>query len=1128
MPNPALEPTYLVKINPTGKSQVKQPAGKGDALQLHDVPVDRVVISDPASSAGAEPSGEMPVTQAPAAAAGKTADDQLLLSKNITIAGRYKLVSKLGEGGMGFVFLADDNISGGQVAVKISNNSSRKVAGHQFQLEYNGLRSVEGLSQVSQMIDFGQHNGLKFIVTKFIKAQSLGDLMRASPTGHLSVPEVMEIVGSACYGLEGMAERGLSHRDIKPDNLMVPRAGGRPQTTLIDLGIATPFETSVHPEGDIYGTPRYISPEGAINLKLDARADLYSLGATAYKAMTGSYPFDIQGRFPLHADLTPAQLEVFPWQVQDIMQRTLAVSRQERFGSAGELMAATEAYIQAEEGNFQSFSKALADGVKSAQKSGAPTAGTLIYIAARDLTTGLEDRINLQFSRDHVFRSDRQGMEGLFVYSRRDEQAVLAKNEVKLAALAEEFGATVVVRKVAAAGTEPAGRLFDAASELVTAGKRPTGYAHSVYRLDATGERTQLDEPARENTKPTENERTEEPTLAGGKPSVKKTPASQARQQSTVVQSALERARDQALARINRLPASSAEKAQMRKVAAASWDAELERVETNLKAKKTFEAELKQDYDRARALQKEIDLGQMERSVLRQKNAELAALKNQIRAKVNGFVRQQGPMMAVIIALDIAMNYNEIKKAGVAGTVKREAVAAGGVFAFVVGQKALEATLGAAVEMNPARLGGALAAGMAIVSSVAEHQEHLASSDAATKAYAQLAIGVQGLTAYISASAGLAAAKAAAPAGPWAAAAAGVGAGTLTYVFMSTAGKALGTDKWIARKWTRGDIINAFHDLGARRDGAGVLAVKDQNTEIPYFNEVARRVEVNGQTVNLTRAQEFLGVLMAARNYDKLSFEQRQAIADQPGNRPLAKLLGGLGSLDRLEIGSYDQLDEEMLAAVSDAIARYRVKHHVPDDTSGSRSRFEVVCSNYRRVPVTNPLTGEVVGSRTYVDIKVFGERQHFAMLATGNGWVSDGENTVNSYAISGPIKTEGDGPKIEAAEAIRATASRSAPGTYDISLQELAALDLSLPAEKLAQLPVVRRDLTRQLALLGYKADDLVKAYTKYAMHGLDLTQVNPGVSLDVSGRQASADPFQVYIQSSVLKQLQSRLLTR
>ncbi|MBN3033430.1 MAG: hypothetical protein JW873_04980 [Candidatus Saganbacteria bacterium] len=592
---------------------------------------------------------------------------------------------------------------------------------------------------------------------------------------------------------------------------------------------------------------------------------------------------------------------------------------------------------------------------------------------------------------------------------------------------------------------------------------------------------------------------------------------------------AFEQARAAALARIDKLPVSAAEKAEARRVAAAAWEKEWAEFEHKAAAKQAFEKDLQADYYRARALQREIKSGGLDKFVLKQKKAELAELKNRIGMKVNGFLRQHGPMMAVIIALDIAIHWDEIRKEGAGKAVKVAAGAVEGYFVFFTGLKVLENTAGAATKISPVKLGGALAAGLAALSSTVEHREHLSSSDAATKAYAALAVAVQALTAYIAASAGLAAAKVARPFGFGGQAVAGVGVGFLTFIFMETAGKTLGTDRWIGRKWTRGDIINAFHDLGARRDGSGVLAVRDQDTEIPYFSEVAKRIEVNGRTVSLTRAQAFLGILQAARNYDQLSFEERRALADQPGNRALTRLLGALGSLDRLEVGNYAELDEELLEAVADAIGRYRAKHHLPEDTSGSRTRFEVVCSNRRRVNIVNPLTGEVVGSRTFADIKVFGERQHFAMLATGNGWVSD-EGTVGSYAISGPIKTEGDEQQIRAAEAILATASKAHPGTYDISLAELAALDLTIPADKLAALPVVRRDLAKQLSLLGYKADgDIVKAYLKYVLQSLDLTQPGPqGVTLNLSARQAAADPFQVNLETSVLRRLTGELLAQ
>jgi serine/threonine protein kinase/lipopolysaccharide biosynthesis regulator YciM len=211
----------------------------------------------------------------------------------------YRIIEKLGEGGMGVVYLAEDTHLGRRVAVKFLTSTDR----HYRARFIREARAVSGLNHpnIATVHDYGETDeGQPFIVMEFVNGQSLSDLLEAGITVHRSI----EIVASIAEALSEAHQQGIVHRDIKPSNIVVNERG---QVKVLDFGLVKNlFERSssggvdldaqtlytTHTRSDvIVGTPLYLSPEQATGKDVDGRSDLFALGALLYECLTGQSAF---------------------------------------------------------------------------------------------------------------------------------------------------------------------------------------------------------------------------------------------------------------------------------------------------------------------------------------------------------------------------------------------------------------------------------------------------------------------------------------------------------------------------------------------------------------------------------------------------------------------------------------------------------------------------------------------------------------------------------------------------------------------------------------------------------------------------------------------------------------------
>ena len=203
--------------------------------------------------------------------------------------GDYQILQELGAGGMGKVYRARDLTLERVVALKTLAPSLSKDQAF-VQRFLKEARAVARLNHpnIVQIYDFGCIDGIYYLAMEFVEGRSLGYRLR---TGRFSEADALHLIRQVCRALSVAHAEGIVHRDIKPDNLMLTSRG---DLKLEDLGIAKRVDEdqSITQTGQSIGTPHYISPEQIRGQKdIDARADIYSLGATLYHLVTGHTPY---------------------------------------------------------------------------------------------------------------------------------------------------------------------------------------------------------------------------------------------------------------------------------------------------------------------------------------------------------------------------------------------------------------------------------------------------------------------------------------------------------------------------------------------------------------------------------------------------------------------------------------------------------------------------------------------------------------------------------------------------------------------------------------------------------------------------------------------------------------------
>jgi eukaryotic-like serine/threonine-protein kinase len=256
--------------------------------------------------------------------------------------GRYRIIRKLGAGGMADVYLAEDQELGRRVAIKILND--RHAADDSFIERFRReAKNAAGLSHpnIVSIYDRGEAEGTYYIAMEFLDGRSLKELIvaRGPAPVKIAVDYARQILAAV-----GAAHRhGIVHRDIKPHNVLV---GGEGRLKVTDFGIARSGASQMTEVGSIIGTAQYLSPEQARGAPVDQTSDLYSVGVVLYEMLTGQVPFT--GDTPLEIAMKhlsevptpPSELRPeVPHDLDSVVLRALAKEPGERYQSAEEMDA---------------------------------------------------------------------------------------------------------------------------------------------------------------------------------------------------------------------------------------------------------------------------------------------------------------------------------------------------------------------------------------------------------------------------------------------------------------------------------------------------------------------------------------------------------------------------------------------------------------------------------------------------------------------------------------------------------------------------------------------------------------------------------------------------------------------
>lgn len=270
------------------------------------------------------------------------------------LLGRYLLEDKIGEGGMGTVFIAHDSELDRKVAVKLLAAAlvNDTEVRERFEREARLTAKLDH-PNIIPIYDVGSHEGRPFIVMKLLQGDSLVGRLRAK--GGFTADETLKLMRQLALGLDYLHGQGFIHRDIKAANIFVSPEG---LATILDFGILRQKSatTGITKTGMVMGTPHYMAPEQALGLKdVDHRVDLYALAVVLFECLTGTLPFEADSELRLiqlqaHAPV-PEILDRAPWiprPVADVVKKALSKKPDDRYGTAAELVAALEAaYLEA-------------------------------------------------------------------------------------------------------------------------------------------------------------------------------------------------------------------------------------------------------------------------------------------------------------------------------------------------------------------------------------------------------------------------------------------------------------------------------------------------------------------------------------------------------------------------------------------------------------------------------------------------------------------------------------------------------------------------------------------------------------------------------------------------------------
>src|SRR5437763_5640906 len=288
--------------------------------------------------------------------------------------GEFRILEKIGTGGMGSVYRANQTAMNRLVAVKILHPklANRRDLVSRFGREAKAMSHLTHPNTVKVLLYGELEDGSLYIVMEYLDGKNLNQTVRSE--GPMGFERALPILIQVCGALEEAHRTGIVHRDLKPENIFLCTQGGlRDFPKVLDFGLAKVTEREMRPgsiilsqEGMVFGTPEFMSPEQAQGKTLNASSDIYSLAVILYEVLTGKLPFDAKNPMEyiqLHVQKEPIVLsqrvpgKTFTAALDATIAKALAKNRDDRFQTATE------------------FAKALLGPLGSAPPSGG-TSGT--------------------------------------------------------------------------------------------------------------------------------------------------------------------------------------------------------------------------------------------------------------------------------------------------------------------------------------------------------------------------------------------------------------------------------------------------------------------------------------------------------------------------------------------------------------------------------------------------------------------------------------------------------------------------------------------------------------------------------------------------------------------------------
>jgi serine/threonine-protein kinase len=258
--------------------------------------------------------------------------------------GRYKILGELGHGAMGTVYKAIDQLIDREVAIKtLLPNLPEEVMAEVKERFIREARSAGKLNHpnIVTIYDVGEQDGMAYIAMEILLGRSLQQIMKE---GKLPFERTADVCAQVAEALDNAQQHGIAHRDVKPANVMV---NDNWHCKLADFGVAYVPSSTMTQTGAALGSPRYMSPEQVLGLKVDPRCDIFSLGVMLYEMLSGHTPFEHAGDtsvFQLmnriageaHAPVRKHDASI-PEAYEHILNKALAKKPEGRYARAGDM-----------------------------------------------------------------------------------------------------------------------------------------------------------------------------------------------------------------------------------------------------------------------------------------------------------------------------------------------------------------------------------------------------------------------------------------------------------------------------------------------------------------------------------------------------------------------------------------------------------------------------------------------------------------------------------------------------------------------------------------------------------------------------------------------------------------------